>query len=81
MAHRIIEKLGVPWVCLLSMDSFYKVLGPEEHELANANNYNFDHPGTLSLSLLPSCVQYLTGQFEVSESGLVLALGNLRPFD
>jgi pantothenate kinase-related protein Tda10 len=26
VAKKIIEDLGVPWVCLLSMDSFYKVL-------------------------------------------------------
>ena len=25
VAKKIIEDLGVPWVCLLSMDSFYKV--------------------------------------------------------
>ena len=26
VARRVIESLGVLWVCLLSMDSFYKVL-------------------------------------------------------
>lgn len=45
VAEQIIAALDVPWVCLLSMDSFYKVLGPAELELAHANNFNFDHPG------------------------------------
>ena len=25
VANNIIEQLGVPWVCMLSLDSFYKV--------------------------------------------------------
>ena len=45
VARKVIESLGVPWVCLLSMDSFYKVLTPEQHELAAVNEYNFDIPG------------------------------------
>lgn len=45
MAKRIIESLGVPWVSLLSMDSFYKVLTLEQHQQAARNEYNFDHPG------------------------------------
>lgn len=45
VARKVIESLGVPWVTLLSMDSFYKVLTEEQHELAAKNEYNFDHPG------------------------------------
>ena len=26
VANKIIEQLGVPWVCMLSLDSFYKVV-------------------------------------------------------
>ncbi|CAB4026371.1 uridine-cytidine kinase-like 1 isoform X1, partial [Paramuricea clavata] len=44
VAKKIIEDLGVPWVCLLSMDSFYKVLTDEQHEQALQNKYNFDQP-------------------------------------
>uniref|UniRef100_A0A3Q4BKP7 uridine/cytidine kinase n=1 Tax=Mola mola TaxID=94237 RepID=A0A3Q4BKP7_MOLML len=44
VANKIIEALDVPWVVLLSMDSFYKVLNKEEQELAAKNEYNFDHP-------------------------------------
>ncbi len=45
VACRVIESLKVPWVSLLSMDSFYKVLTPSQHEAAAKNEYNFDHPG------------------------------------
>jgi len=52
VSERIIQKLDVPWVVLLSMDSFYKVLTPEQHQLAEANNYNFDHPDSFDVDLL-----------------------------
>ena len=45
MARKIIEALHVDWVSILSMDSFYKVLSPVQHEKAAKNEYNFDHPG------------------------------------
>lgn len=45
VARKVIESLGVPWVCLLSMDSFYKVLTPHQHQLAANNDYDFDIPG------------------------------------
>ena len=48
VARKVIESLGVPWVTLLSMDSFYKVLTEEQHEMAAKNEYNFDHPGKCS---------------------------------
>jgi len=52
VSERIIQELDVPWVVLLSMDSFYKVLTPEQHELAEANNYNFDHPDSFDIDLV-----------------------------
>lgn len=52
VARRIIEQLDVPWVSLLSMDFFYKVLGEKEHEQANRNEYNFDHPDAFDFKLL-----------------------------
>ena len=48
VAKRIIESLKVDWVSLLSMDSFYKVLTPEQHDAAAINEYNFDHPGNVT---------------------------------
>ncbi|KAG2461669.1 UCKL1 protein, partial [Polypterus senegalus] len=52
VARKIIEALDVPWVVLLSMDSFYKVLSVEEQQLAKSNDYNFDHPDAFDITLL-----------------------------
>ncbi|XP_028848615.1 uridine-cytidine kinase-like 1 isoform X4 [Denticeps clupeoides] len=52
VARKIIEALDVPWVVLLSMDSFYKVLSPEQQLLAASNDYNFDHPDAFDFDLL-----------------------------
>ena len=49
VARRVIEDLKVPWVTILSMDSFYKVLTPEQHAMAACNDYDFDHPGEKEL--------------------------------
>ncbi|XP_067095120.1 uridine-cytidine kinase-like 1 [Osmerus mordax] len=59
VARKIIEALDVPWVVLLSMDSFYKVLSPEEQILAASNNYNFDHPDAFDFGLLTHTLRKL----------------------
>ncbi|KAI1295439.1 Uridine-cytidine kinase-like 1 [Halotydeus destructor] len=59
VAQNIIEALDVPWVTLLSMDSFYKVLGKEEKELARQNAYDFDHPDAFDYPLLIETLQKL----------------------
>ncbi|RZF39578.1 hypothetical protein LSTR_LSTR001099 [Laodelphax striatellus] len=52
VATKIIEALNIPWVTLLSMDSFYKVLNEKQHLLADQNEYNFDHPDAFDFDLL-----------------------------
>ncbi|KAF4525851.1 hypothetical protein B566_EDAN011557 [Ephemera danica] len=59
VAAKIIESLNVPWVTLLSMDSFYKVLNHKQHELAASNEYNFDHPDAFDFDLIRSTLQRL----------------------
>ncbi|XP_059489165.1 uridine-cytidine kinase-like 1 isoform X2 [Neocloeon triangulifer] len=59
VAAKIIESLDVPWVTLLSMDSFYKVLSHKQHELAENNEYNFDHPDAFDFELLAEVLQKL----------------------
>lgn len=59
VAKKIIEELDVPWVTLLSMDSFYKVLSEESHKLAENNDYNFDHPDAFDFDLLCSTLKRL----------------------
>ncbi|KRY12423.1 Uridine-cytidine kinase-like 1, partial [Trichinella patagoniensis] len=52
VANRIIEALDIQWVTLLSMDSFYKVLTPEQHQAALNNKHDFDHPDAFDFDLL-----------------------------
>jgi len=59
VAKKIIEELDVPWVTLLSMDSFYKVLSEESHKLAENNDYNFDHPDAFDFDLMVSTLKRL----------------------
>ncbi|XP_056278957.1 uridine-cytidine kinase-like 1a isoform X3 [Pseudoliparis swirei] len=59
VAKKIIEALDVPWVVLLSMDSFYKVLSSEEQTLAASHDYNFDHPGAFDFELLVATMRKL----------------------
>ena len=45
MAKKIIEGIDIPWVVLLSMDSFYKGISTQEDkEAAKRGDYNFDCP-------------------------------------
>nr|XP_023654638.1 uridine-cytidine kinase-like 1 [Paramormyrops kingsleyae] len=59
VARKIIEALDVPWVVLLSMDSFYKVLTKEQQALAASNDYNFDHPDAFDFDLLVATLRKL----------------------
>uniref|UniRef100_A0A4X1TDS9 Uridine-cytidine kinase n=1 Tax=Sus scrofa TaxID=9823 RepID=A0A4X1TDS9_PIG len=59
VARMIIEALDVPWVVLLSMDSFYKVLTRQQQEQAAHNNFNFDHPDAFDFDLIISTLKKL----------------------
>ena len=59
VAQKIITELGVPWVTLLSMDSFYIVLSQEQHEAAGRNEHNFDHPDAFDFDLLVDTLRRL----------------------
>lgn len=52
VAQSIVNKLEIPWVTILSMDSFYKVLNEDQHKLAAKHEYNFDHPDAFDFKLL-----------------------------
>ncbi|KAE9551505.1 hypothetical protein FO519_005299 [Halicephalobus sp. NKZ332] len=60
VAKSIIERLGMQWVTVLSMDSFYKVLTPDQHELAQANEYNFDAPNAFDFDLMYEALKRLS---------------------
>ncbi|XP_053203944.1 uridine-cytidine kinase-like 1 [Panonychus citri] len=59
VARKIIETLDVPWVTLLSMDSFYKVLSADESKLARTNEFNFDSPDAFDFDLLAETIAKL----------------------
>ena len=48
----IIRELSLPWVVLLSMDSFYKPLTAEESVAAFRNEFDFDAPEAIDFDLL-----------------------------
>lgn len=48
-------------VALISLDSFYKVLTPEESKAAYAGAYNFDRPGTAETRQMCSCPLFADG--------------------
>ena len=48
----IIRQLSLPWVVILSMDSFYKPLTPEQSRLAFLNEYDFDAPEAIDFDVL-----------------------------
>jgi len=48
----IIRELSLPWVVILSMDSFYKPLTPEQSRSAFRNEYDFDAPEAIDFDVL-----------------------------
>ncbi|KAI4257606.1 MAG: hypothetical protein LQ352_001590 [Teloschistes flavicans] len=52
LAHAIVSSLNLPWVVIMSMDSFYKILSPEQHALAHRNEYDLDAPEAIDFDLM-----------------------------
>ncbi|KAL1311857.1 hypothetical protein AAFC00_001931 [Neodothiora populina] len=57
LAHAIINELSLPWVVILSMDSFYRPLTPEQSARAFNNNYDFDSPEAIDFDVLVQVLQ------------------------
>ncbi|KAF2273530.1 uridine-cytidine kinase 2 [Westerdykella ornata] len=52
LALTIVASLNLPWVVILSMDSFYKPLTPEQSAAAFRNEYDFDSPEAIDFDVL-----------------------------
>ncbi|KAI5840706.1 uridine kinase family-domain-containing protein [Morchella snyderi] len=52
LAVKIVSALNLPWVVILSMDSFYKPLNPEQSAKAFRNEYDFDSPNSIDFDIL-----------------------------
>ncbi|RKP26725.1 uracil phosphoribosyltransferase-domain-containing protein [Syncephalis pseudoplumigaleata] len=62
VSRRIIQMLNVPWVIIVSMDSFYNALTPEQSAPANratSSMHNFDHPDAFDYEVMVECVRKL----------------------
>ncbi|KAI3320072.1 uridine kinase [Xylariaceae sp. AK1471] len=52
LSHAIVSKLNLPWVVILSMDSYYKPLDAESSKKAFNNEYDFDSPEAIDFDAL-----------------------------
>ncbi|KAI8942555.1 hypothetical protein NX059_000615 [Plenodomus lindquistii] len=52
LAKAIVSQLNLPWVVILSMDSFYKPLTPEQSAAAFRNEFDFDSPEAIDFDIL-----------------------------
>ncbi|KAG7234672.1 hypothetical protein INR49_004135 [Caranx melampygus] len=59
VANKIIEALDVPWVVLLSMDSFYTGVEQRGAGAGGKERYNFDHPDAFDFELLVTVLRKL----------------------
>ncbi|KAK7982065.1 Uridine kinase [Apiospora saccharicola] len=59
LSHAIVNKLNLPWVVIMSMDSFYKPLNPESSKKAFRNEYDFDAPEAIDFDELVNCLRDL----------------------
>jgi uridine kinase len=59
LAIEIVKALDLPWVIILSIDSFYKSLNEEQNRLAHLNEYDLDSPASIDFDLLYECLKQL----------------------
>ena len=59
LSHAIVSQLNLPWVVILSMDSFYKTLDEESSGKAFRNEYDFDSPDAIDFDVLVDRLQDL----------------------
>ncbi|KAK2614479.1 hypothetical protein N8I77_001299 [Diaporthe amygdali] len=59
LSRAIVNKLNLPWVVILSMDSFYKSLDADSSRRAFLNEYDFDSPDAIDFDKLVECLRDL----------------------
>lgn len=59
LAIEIVKELDLPWVIIMSIDSFYKSLNEEQNRLAHLNEYDLDSPASIDFDLLYECLSQL----------------------
>lgn len=68
LAFAIIKELSLPWVLLMSMDSFYKPLTSDESKAAFRNEYDFDAPEAIDFDVLVERLQDIKAGYVSSQS-------------
>lgn len=63
----IINELSLPWVVLMSMDSFYKPLAPDESAAAFRNEYDFDAPAAIDFDVLVDKLREIKAGYVISQ--------------
>lgn len=74
LARAIIDALNLPWVLIMSMDSFYKVLTPEQSRKAFLNEYDFDSPKAIDFEVLVGRLKDLKEGYRSPLNGQPLAI-------
>ena len=59
IAIEIVNQLNLPWVVIMSTDSFYQTLTPEQNALAHKNEWDLDSPESIDFDLLVDCLRSL----------------------
>ncbi|KAL1869930.1 Uridine kinase [Diaporthe australafricana] len=59
LSRAIVNRLNLPWVVILSMDSFYKSLDADASRRAFLNEYDFDSPDAIDFDKLVECLRDL----------------------
>ena len=70
----IIQELNLPWVLIMSMDSFYKPLTPEQSEAAFRNEFDFDAPEAIDFDILVEKLMDIKAGYLAAESESLLYL-------
>ncbi|CAK7218371.1 Uridine kinase [Sporothrix curviconia] len=86
IARSIVNQLNLPWVVILSMDSFYNSLDPESSRKAFLNEFDFDAPEAIDFDALLKTLQdlkagRLTGTTSIYSPHVVILEGILALHD
>jgi hypothetical protein len=78
LAYAIIKELSLPWVVILSSDSYYKPLTPEESKAAFRNEYDFDAPSAIDFDLLVDHLRDIKSGYATKSPWFTEQLANTR---
>jgi uridine kinase len=78
VAQIIFKLIGIQDCILISLDSYYKVLAPEQY--ANLSEYNFDHPNAFDWDLVVKNLNDLLESKEIEMPVYNFTISRREPF-